>query len=120
MKIVVDKNNINEVLAQVEIQAMQALEMIGQKAETNAKLEITSAVYNGPEAKSGYVRTGNLRNSITHQMDMGAKAVYVGTPVKYAPYVELGTIKMPERPYLKPAIENHLEEYQQIFEQALK
>lgn len=38
------------------------------------------------------VDTGNLRNSITHTVEDGKKAI-VGTPTKYAIYQELGTGK---------------------------
>lgn len=42
--------------------------------------------------------------------------VYVGTNVQYAPYQELGApnINLNAKPYLRPAFENHTEEYQQI------
>ena len=37
------------------------------------------------------VDTGQLRNSITHQIDKAAEEGWVGTNVEYAPYVEIGT-----------------------------
>ena len=40
--------------------------------------------------------------------------VYVGTNVQYAPYQELGTIKMDARPFLRPAFENNETEIEQI------
>lgn len=46
----------------------------------------------------------------------GFKSVYIGTNVYYAPYVELGTVKMEKRPFIRPAIENFQDEYRQIFE----
>lgn len=83
----------------------KALEIIGGKAESYAK-------------KLCPVDTGNLRNSITHQQRDSDTEV-IGTNVEYAPFVELGhhtssgTMVAP-RPYLKPAAENHSEEYRQI------
>ena len=50
----------------------RALEICGGKAETYAKL-------NCP------VRTGNLRNSITHDVAEDGKSVTIGTDVEYAP-----------------------------------
>lgn len=48
--------------------------------------------------------------------------VYVGSNVQYAPYQELGApnINLPAKPYLRPAVENHTEEYNQILEQCFK
>ena len=100
-------------------QIEQALIAVGMQAETNAKSEITKAVYDQPEAKSGYIRTGRLRNSLTHDVLEGEKAVVIGTNVEYAQYVELGTMKMKARPYLRPAIVNHIDEYKALVEAAL-
>ena len=107
-----------EVLAAKERAVLRALKMIGVQAERNAKLEVTKAVYEQPISKSGYKRTGRLRNGITHETD--ADTVYVGDNVDYAIYVELGTSKMKERPFIRPAIENHLEEYEKMFRQCLE
>lgn len=52
------------------------------------------------------VRTGLLRSSITWRMDKDSRGLFavVGTSVKYAPYLELGTMYMSARPYLRPAL----------------
>lgn len=47
------------------------------------------------------------------------KSVYIGTNVKYAPYVELGTRKMGARPFIKPAVADHLDEYTDILRKYL-
>jgi len=51
------------------------------------------------------VDTGRLRSSITSGLieDGDTIAGVVGTDVEYAPYVELGTIRMDARPFLVPA-----------------
>ena len=103
----------------LEDQVEQALTAVGITAENNAKREITRAVYDTPESKSGYVRTGRLRNSLTHEVSMNEKAVYIGSAVEYASYVEGGTSKMPARPYLRPAIVNNVDEYKNLIKQAL-
>ena len=96
------------------------------KVELAAKDVITSLVYNQP-SDSEYRRTGRLRASISTnwagsglsegktggQAEAGdgvkqpqgpSELVYVvGTNVHYGPYVEFGTSKMVERPYLFPA-----------------
>ena len=82
----------------------RALEICGEKAESYAKAICP-------------VDTGNLRNSITHFQQGNDE--YIGTPVEYAPYVELGTRKMKARPYLRPAASDHNAEYQAIMEMEL-
>ena len=101
----------------------RALEICGGKAETYAK-------------KLCPVDTGNLRNSITHQRE-GDDTELIGTAVEYAPYVEIGHHQEPGRyvpaigkrlvasyvpgkPYLTPALENHISEYKEVFEAELK
>lgn len=95
----------------------RALEAIGMQAEANAKIEVTQAVYDTPESPS-YRRTGNLRNSISHAYD--SDSAYVGTNTEYAPYVEMGTSKMPSRPFIRPAVENYMDEYKALAEEMLR
>lgn len=88
------------------------LEEIGLKAESYAKALCPVGT---PESTGipGY-KGGTLRNSITHTRDKDS--AYIGTNVEYAPYVELGTVKMKARPYLKPAATDHSAEYKAIAE----
>ena len=67
------------------------------------------------------VRTGNLWNSITHDSEDNGYTVVVGTNVKYAPYQELGApnAHVPAHPYIRPAFENHLGEYEQVLNSEL-
>ena len=92
------------------------------EAEDKAKaraLEICGGLAEGYAKRLCPVDTGNLRNSITHeQMDENTEVI--GTSVKYAPYVELGTRKMRAQPYLRPAVENHREQYRRVIERELK
>lgn len=92
------------------------------------------------------VDTGNLRNSISHRVDSGENAVYIGTNTSYAPYVELGTGRYstqgggrptpwvyqdengnwhwtkgnPAQPFLAPAVKDHQTTYRNIIEDELK
>lgn len=94
-----------EVMKAISEAKARALEIIGGKAESYAKQLCP-------------VDTGNLRNSISHaQQD--DNTVVIGTNVEYAPYVELGTVRMAARPYLRPAAENHGPEYKMILENEL-
>ena len=130
------KDNTDEFLDALEKAIDNGLTAIGMTAEGHAKRKITDYPA---------VDTGRLRNSITFALsgekantptytdstkkmytyngaapDDKEKAVYIGTNVEYGPYVELGTSKMPARPFLKPAATEHNEEYKKIMEAALK
>ena len=87
------------------------------------------------------VDTGRLRGSITYAVD--GEDCYIGTNVKYVPYVEFGTGKYAiggrqtpwvykddkgqwhrtsgskAQPFLKPASANHSEEYREILKDSL-
>lgn len=65
------------------------------------------------------VDTGNLRGSITYEVDAGDNAVYIGTNVEYAPYVELGTSRQKAQPFLRPAASGHGAQYRQVLKKAL-
>ena len=104
---VVFESHLGEFQEALELQIEQALVAIGMTAETYAK-------ENCP------VDTGRLRNSITHEVEMGDKSAIIGTNVEYAAFVELGTSKMRARPYLRPAAEGHSQEYKAIVEESLK
>lgn len=128
-------DNSKEVLAALDSAILRGLEECGLVAEGYAKKNLD---------KNKSVKTGNLRNSITHKVDDGEPAVYIGTNTKYAPYVELGTGKYTDggrqdawvyqdddgrwhktggqkaKPYLKPAVADHKNQYRQILENELK
>mgnify|MGYP002623685096 CR=1 FL=1 len=101
-------SNRAEVEQELERKIQRAAEIIGGMAESYAK---------------GYapVDTGNLRNSISHTTEDDGHTVVIGTNVQYAPYQELGApnAHVPPHPYLRPAIENHKDEYKNVFQQTL-
>lgn len=126
-------NNSDKILEELQAAALRALEKCGMTAESYAK-------------RLAPVDTGNLRNSITHKVDESDLSVYIGTNNEYAAYVELGTGKYAEggggrptpwvyqddkgnwhhthgqraKPYLKPAVADHNQEYRSIIEDELK
>jgi hypothetical protein len=67
-------DNSAEVLEAMEANKLKALEQCGLTGENFAKLLCQ-------------VDTGNLRNSITHTVDEGGDAVYIGTNSEYGAYV---------------------------------
>lgn len=115
----------------LEAACIRALEKCGLTAEGYAKLLCP-------------VDTGNLRNSITHQVQPTELACYIGTNSEYGAYVELGTGKyypggrptpwvyqdaqgnwhlthgQRAQPYLKPAVADHAAQYREIIDQELK
>lgn len=105
-----------ERLQDIQSKIARALEVIGGTAEGYAKLICPVGT---PESTGipGYIG-GTLRNSIAHEI-RSENTVAVGTNVHYAPFVELGTRKMRAQPYLRPAVENHREEYEKIIKQEL-
>ena len=100
-------DNSKEVSDKIKAALLRGLETCGLVAEGYAK-------------KLAPVDTGNLRNSITHEVDDGEPAAYIGTNVEYAPYVCLGTIHMKAQPFLKPAVAANANTYRKIIEKELK
>ena len=123
----------DEVLQAFDEACLRALERCGQQAEGYAK-------------DLAPVDTGNLRNSISHKVVDSEPAAYIGTNSEYAAYVEFGTgqyssigggttkthwvymgddgewhIGKPRKPkpYLKPAVANHVGTYRNIFKDEL-
>lgn len=96
-------SHVKGVNSEVDRAFSRAAEIVGGMAESYAK-------------GLAPVKTGNLRNSITHDQEDNGHTVVVGTNVKYAPYQELGApnAHVPAHPYLRPAFENHLSEYQNV------
>ena len=107
----ITQDNTAAILKATDEAIYNALDIIGNKAADYA-------------AGLAPVDTGNLKNSLTSEVHMEEKAVYVGTNVEYAPYQEFGTYKMLAANggtgFLKPAIENHMDEYKHILESELK
>jgi HK97 gp10 family phage protein len=131
MKITLEDHSA-EVYKELEAACQRALEKCGLVGEGHAK-------------KLCPVDTGNLRNSITHTVaDNGERAAYVGTNSEYGVYVECGTgIYYPggrqtpgvyqdakgdwhlthgqrAKPFIKPAVAEHGEQYKRIIEAELK
>lgn len=129
-------DNSDEVLEELEAAVHRAAERCGNLAE-------------GYAADLAPFDTGNLKNSISHRVaeDADGVAAYIGTNVEYAPYVEFGTgchsstgggtpkdhwvylgddgkfhvgVPQPPKPFLKPAVANHIQTYINIAKDELK
>lgn len=125
------KDNSQAVLAAFHQAVEKGLEECGLVAEGYAK-------------KLAPVDTGTLRNSISHKVDPDEPACYIGSDVEYAVYQEMGTGQYvsggrpspwvyqddkgnwhwtkgnPAKPFLKPAVADHAQQYRQIIENELK
>ena len=104
--VTVNEDNTEQVIDGIDSAIGVALEKIGLLAENYA-------------AKKCPVDTGNLRGSITYEVDAGDNAVYIGTNVEYAPHVELGTSRQKAQPFLRPAASGHGAQYRQVLKKAL-
>ena len=126
-------NNSGKIGEELEAAILRALEQCGEQAEKYAK-------------QLAPVDTGALRNSITHQVIPDERAVYVGTANEYAIYQELGTgihatggggrptpwVYQDEKgvwhttsgnkpkPFIKPALDDHREDYRKIIKSELE
>ena len=84
----------------------RGLEAIGLAAEGHAKKNETA------------VDTGRLRNGISHAVEKDA--VYIGTNVEYAPYIELGARGRKGLHFLQRAATEHTAEYKKLMEESMK
>ncbi len=132
-------DNSPQVAAAINAAIEKALVQIGEQAEGYAKAYIT---------QQHAVDTGLLRNSVTYALggqppaissytdEKGAqsrtyggtapadtgdqRSVYIGTHVEYAPYIEYGTYRMAARPFIRPTVTDHEDEYKLILETEIK
>ena len=141
MALRIGENNRATAESGVSIATLKALMQIGMLAEKYAKALCPVGTVEST-GKKGY-RGGTLRNSITYEVDNIKGEVTIGSNVEYAPYVELGTgpnfTPPPDwekfkkhtgkgvgsgyvkpRPYLRPAIEDHVKEFKDLYMNELK
>lgn len=135
-------NNTEKWRKEFQEALLTALERVGSEAEGNAKDRITAnksvdtgllrnsityAVSGGnagtskyradkPKADGTYA-TGEYKGTAPDERD---KAVYIGTNVEYAPYVELGARGRAGKPFLKPAATEFADDYKRIMQEELQ
>lgn len=66
------------------------------------------------EGEPPHKRTGRLRASMSHEVDKEALTARVGSNVLYAKFLELGTVKMAARPFLRKAFNEHFDKLRAI------
>ncbi len=122
LKIVRVNDYSNDAIREMEKAVAVGLIEVGMKAEGYAKLKAP-------------VDTGRLRNSINWATDEkqgnggdkpkgtpSEQTVCIGTNVEYAKYQELGDYKhkVGYSPFLRPAIEENIDEYKRVLQDALE
>ncbi len=90
----------------------KALNMASILVENAAVKNVNHQVYSTEETEN-YRRTGALRASIDRTVT--DDDAVVGSAIEYAPYVEFGTRKTGERPFLKPALILNVQKILNIF-----
>ena len=108
---VIINDHSDEYKRQLLEQLPAALEAIGIHIEGEAKEELE----NTPRR----IDTGNLRNSITHEVSESENAVYVGTNVEYALYVHEGPSRMEANRFLTNAVDRNRDQINQYLMDAL-
>ncbi len=84
-----------------------AIDSLGGSGGVVTALTVLAQVGEASAKEHAPVDTGNLRRSITYEVDKTFKSPYarVGTNVRYGIYQELGTRYHPAHPFLRPAME---------------
>jgi HK97 gp10 family phage protein len=99
-----NRKNVEKALSQAEKTVLLG---IGEFVEGQAKLLAP-------------VDTGNLRGSITYQVNEGNHSVQIGTNVEYGIFIEKSTSRMKGQPFLTPAAENNVKEIRALAERLFK
>lgn len=100
-----------ELIAHVEDTIANRLEALGALMVADIRDDISEPAGTKPPftpsapGEPPHRRHGRLRRSITHEVQRGRVSILrVGTNLKYAKFLELGTRKMAARPFLRPAL----------------
>lgn len=116
-----------EFIGEVDHLEHKSLEMVGKLVEEAAKEAIGTYDYGWPELSDrtqeererlGFspndplLRTGELQESIKHDVDN--KTVYIGSTLDKALFHEIGTSKIPPRPFLVPSAERNKEKIENM------
>jgi HK97 gp10 family phage protein len=102
-------SNANEVVAR-----LGRLHPLISKAIIKA-LNLSALVVKTAAKTLSPVRTGNLRASIGSRVEGLRQEAYVGSNVEYAEYQEYGTKYMAAQPYLRPALEQNIDNVRDFF-----
>lgn len=135
------RDNTDEVIGLLQKAKHRGLEAIGLTAEGHAKKKcpvdtgrlrnsITYAIAgyatHVQSYRRGNVAGGTLQKHTRYEYGGGAmegekdSAVFIGSNVEYAPFVELGANGRPPAHFLQDAATGHTDEYKRLMEDSLK
>jgi len=83
------------VIDKLKIKLANNIDEVGLFVENEAKKNLTA---------DGLVKSGKLKESITHITDKKELSTRIGTDVEYAPFLELGTIDIKPHAFLRNAV----------------
>ena len=98
----------------------EALRLIMQTAKTGRLYTMRGVVHRASApGEAPASDTGRLVNSITTSYDDKKLSGLVAANTEYAPYLEYGTAKMEERPFMRPALANMQDQFLESVAQAI-
>jgi len=106
VSIKLDDSKVRKMLKEMTPAIRKAIERFLIKAGAVIK---SSAKANAP------VKTGRLRDSISSNVDKVRNEVIIGPNVEYGVYQEFGTKYMKAQPYMRPALEDNVDNIRDIF-----
>jgi HK97 gp10 family phage protein len=89
----------------------------GNARKINGRWVGSSPPGNAPGNRRG---GAGLRGSITHRTDTSNLSVTVGSNLKYARYLELGTSIMSPRPFISKTVRNNYKKLQDAFKKSFE
>jgi len=84
-----------------------------EREATQEALYAAATVVHGQAVSLCPVDLGNLKASLA--FEVGDTEAEIGTPVEYAPYVEMGTSRQAAQPYLRPALDENTGKITKLF-----
>lgn len=112
-------------MGKVKIEGLDKLQEKLQKLEGKIREGVVKALDDSALAvlRSAQIKcpvdTGNLRASLTKEVNKENLYAVVGTSVYYAPYQEYGTRRTKPHPYLRPAYEENRKDINANIKQAV-
>ena len=124
-------SKVNDVLTELDNATDQALTIIGLRAERHAKAicpvdtgRLRNSISYATSKAQGGMNQNQGKNADSEDYEMhdvpAENTVVLGTNVSYAVNIELGGSKGAPQGFLRPALANHLPEYEKIARSVLK